>query len=522
MTTTPATPGTAPATPAGIAVDGLPAEIDVLVVGAGFGGLAALYRLRTDHPGLSVLAVERAAEAGGVWLANTYPGAACDVPTALYSLSFADNPNWSHTFGRQWEIRQYATKVAADYADVIRYDCEMLAAAWDDAAHRWVVDTAHGTIRARFLITAPGALSEPVIPDIPGLDEFTGAVFHTAAWDHSRDLAGRKVAVVGSGASAVQVVPEIVDKVESLVSFQRTPSWVIPRLDRKIGPLERAIYSRFPKAHRAVRMLNWFTHEFHVVGMAHQPAVLRAFSHIANRHRARQISDPALRRRLTPHFTMGCKRILISNKWYPALDHRSTTVTGALQRLTATGAVSADGTEFDVDTVIFATGFEPTSPPLARVITGRDGRHLAQVWNGSPSAYRGVSVPDFPNLFLLYGPNTNLGHSSILLMLESQAYYIGAVLAHLEARRAQTVEVTRSAHDAYNAHLDTQLAHTVWNTGGCGSWYIDATGRNSVMWPTFTSTYRKMMSHFAPTDHVFGAEDTGDRRAGTASLAHPG
>lgn len=476
-------------------------EVDVLVVGAGFGGIAALHRLRTDHPNLTVVALERASSAGGVWSANTYPGAACDVPTSLYSLSFADNPDWSHTYGRGWEIKNYLEKVAADFADVIRYDCELTSAAWNPDARRWIAQTSSGPIAARYLIAAPGALSAPTIPDVPGLADFTGAVFHTAAWDHSIDLAGRKVAVVGSGASAVQVVPEIVDKVDSLVLFQRTPAWVIPRLDRTIGPVERALYKRFPKLHRVARRTTWLTHEFHVMAMAHHQRVLAVFRRHALMHLKRQIADPVLRDRLTPDFTIGCKRILISNKWYPALAHQNTTLTGALGSVTADSAISADNVVHDVDTIVFATGFTPTSPPLAKVITDAAGRTLEQAWAGSPSAYRGVEVPGFPNLFLLYGPNTNLGHSSIILMLEAQSYYIGKALSELAARGADVVEVTTRAHDDYRARLDAALDTTVWNSGGCGSWYIDSTGRNSVMWPTYTGTYRKMMATFDAADH---------------------
>jgi cation diffusion facilitator CzcD-associated flavoprotein CzcO len=487
-------------------------RVDVLIVGTGFGGLAALHRLRTDHPHLTVVAVERADGPGGVWRDNSYPGAACDVPTSLYSLSFADKSDWSHTYGRGWEIKNYLEGVARDFEDQIRYSCEVLAAEWDADQIRWRVDTSTGAILATYLIAAPGALSAPTIPDVDGLEDFSGNVFHTAKWDHAHSLAGRRVAVVGSGASAIQVVPEIVDDVDELVVFQRTPSWVIPRLDRTIGPVEQAAYKRFPKLHRTARRFTWLTHEFHVMAMAHHRKLLDIFRAISLRHLHHQIADEDLRRRLTPNFSIGCKRILISNKWYPALIHPHTTVTGALERLTPTGAVSADGPEFEVDTVVFATGFTPTAPPLASVITGRDGRRLDEVWHGSPSAYRGVEIPDFPNLFLMYGPNTNLGHSSIVLMLEAQAYYIGQVLAYLAAHGGGTVEVTQAAHDRYVADIDARLASTVWNSGGCGSWYFDATGRNSVMWPTYTATYRRMMSRFAPGDHTISVRATSSVR----------
>lgn len=481
----------------------LPAEVDVLIVGAGFGGIAALHRILTDHSADDVLVIERADGPGGVWRANTYPGAACDVPTSLYSLSFADNPNWSHTYGRGGEIRTYLESVAQGFSDHIHYGCEMLEATWDDARSGWLIQTSDGQIRARILIAASGALSAPTIPAVNGLESFRGKVFHTAAWDHETDLKGQRVAVIGSGASAVQVVPEIVEEVAQLVVFSRTPAWVIPRMDRPISAREQRLYARRPWIHRLVRRTTWATHEFHVLAMAHQRKLLTIFTAIARAHLRRQIADPQLRARLTPGFTIGCKRILISNKWYPALQNSRTTVTGALTSLTPTAVCSDDGREFEVDTVIFATGFTPTSPPLAALITGRDGRRLDEFWAGSPQAYRGVEVLGFPNLFLLYGPNTNLGHSSIILMLESQCYYIGKLIAEMRSRNSEVVEVTMQASAAYNQEIDAQLAGTVWNSGGCGSWYLDETGRNSVMWPTYTSRYRALMSRVIPADHIF-------------------
>lgn len=481
----------------------LPDRVDVLIVGVGFGGLAALHRLRTDHPALRTLAIERADGPGGVWRENDYPGAACDVPTSLYSLSFAPNPNWSHTFGRQHEIRDYLRSVAARFTDRIRYNCALTAARWDADAGEWEVDTTCGTVRCRFLVAAPGALSEPGLPAVPGADAFTGTTFHSAQWDHSHDLRGKRVAVVGTGASAIQIVPEIVDTVGHLTVFQRSPAWILPRLDRTIGPLERGVYRRFPAVHRLVRRVVWTHRESFVLFMARMPRLLPLIRAVALTLLRVQVRDPLLRRRLVPGYTIGCKRILLSNKWYPALQRDNVTVTGALAQLTEHGAVDADGRRHQVDTVIFATGFTPTEPPIAKVVTGRHGRTLAQVWQGSPRAYRGVEVHGFPNLFFMYGPNTNLGHSSIVLMLEPQAHYLSMVIGDLLRRGHRTFEVTREAMDRYNADLDADLDHTVWNSGGCSSWYLDSTGRNSVMWPRHTSDYRRLMSSFEPADHRF-------------------
>ncbi|MCF3940985.1 flavin-containing monooxygenase [Gordonia tangerina] len=484
--------------------DRLPDRVDVLVVGAGFGGLAALHRLSVDHPDLNVLAVERAEGAGGVWRANDYPGAACDVPTSLYSLSFAPNPDWSHTYGRQHEIRDYLVGVAAQFDDRIRYRCALLDAQWDDAAGEWSVTTELGGLRCRFLVAAPGALSAPGVPDLPGSETFDGHVFHSARWDHEHTLWGRRVGIVGSGASAVQIVPEIVDEVEHLVVFQRTPAWVVPRLDRRIGQAEQELYRRIPASHRLMRRMVHLYRESYVIMMARRPELLPIAMAMGKAQLRLQVRDRTLRQRLTPRYTIGCKRMLLTNKWFPALQRPNVTVTGALTALSDGGAIDDSGTTHEVDTLIYATGFTPTEPPIAQHIRGRTGATLAETWAGSPSAYRGVSIHGFPNLFFLYGPNTNLGHSSIVLMLEPQARYVSTTIAHLRTAGIDTVEVRADAQHQYNSHLDDELAGTVWNTGGCASWYIDSSGRNSVMWPTFTNTYRRLMSHFEPLDHRLG------------------
>lgn len=491
----------------------LPARADILVVGLGFGGLAALHRLTTDHADLTIHAIDRAHGAGGVWRDNRYPGAACDVPTSLYSLSFAPNPDWSHTFGRQEEIHRYLVGVADRFADRITYDCEMVAAAWDDATAEWVVDTSRGTVRTRHLVAAPGALSTPGIPTVDGSETFSGTVFHSSAWEGTHDLTGRRVAVVGTGASAIQIVPEIVDDVASLIVFQRTPAWVVPRVDRRLGRIERGLYRRIPATHRAVRRAVWAYREIYVTLMSRHPRLLPIATAVAKAQLRVQVRDRDLRQTLTPGYTIGCKRMLLSNRWFPALQRPQVTVTGELTGLTAQGALDDDGVEHPVDTIIFATGFTPTTPPIADVIRGRDGRALAQTWAGSPRAYRGLSIPGFPNLHLMYGPNTNLGHSSIVLMLEPQADYVGLVLRYLRDHDLSTVEVTEAATDRYNAMIDGGLAGSVWNAGGCSSWYIDASGRNSVMWPGYTSEYRKLMSHFDPDDHVCTGSPVGSLTA---------
>ncbi|SIR76593.1 flavin-containing monooxygenase [Williamsia sterculiae] len=491
----------------------LPEAVDILVVGAGFGGLAAVHRLRREHPGLSLHVIDRGPTAGGVWRDNTYPGCACDVPTALYSLSFADNPGWSHSYGRQPEIRDYLEGVAGAIGGPTTYDCALTGARWDPGRSVWVVRTDHGSVECRFLVLATGTLSTPELPDVPGLDRFRGHVFHSASWDHDRDLTGRRVAAIGTGASAIQFVPEIVDRVAHLTVFQRTPAWVIPRVDRVISASERRLYRRIPFAHKLMRALIYAYREVYVVLMALRPGLLPIAAAMGRLHLRRQVRDPGLRRRLTPTFTIGCKRMLLSNAWFPALQRPNVELVGGLRELTESGAVDDDGTEHEVDTVIFGTGFTPTEPPVARLVVGRDGRTLAARWDGSPSAYRGVSVSGFPNMFLMYGPNTNLGHSSIVLMLEAQAGYLSRMLDHLHCHGYGEADVRIAAEKRYRDEVDTRLRGTVWNIGGCSSWYIDSAGRNSVMWPTFTWRYKQMMGEFNPAAYDFDSAPDVDRPA---------
>lgn len=483
----------------------MPEHVRVLVVGAGFAGLAVTERVLRDDPAADILVIERAADVGGTWRDNTYPGCACDVPTALYSFSFAPSPDWSHTFARQPEIHAYLRKVAADKGirDRVLTGCELLEASWDDGAALWRVRTSLGELTAQALVAATGALSTPRLPEVPGIGTFRGQVFHSAAWDHDYDLTGKRVAVIGTGASAVQFVPEIADRVNRLTVFQRTPAWVMPRGDRTLTRLEKRLYRRIPLTQKIVRSAVYTCREGYVLAMAKAPRVLPAFQLLAKAHLRRQVPDRALRRKLTPAFTITCKRILLSNDWLRTLARDDVDlVDSGLAEVTEGGVVDAAGTETPVDTIIFATGFTPTEPPVAQHLRGRDGRTLAQHWSGSPRAYVGTTVAGFPNLFLMYGPNTNLGHSSIVYMLESQAAYIDGALAHLAGGGGAAVEVRPEAQARYNERIADQLRGTVWNTGGCSSWYFDKQGRNSVVWPTFTFRYRSRTKRFDSENYL--------------------
>ena len=482
-------------------------HIDLLVLGAGFGGIAMADRLLRKGRGRDFLVLERAAEVGGTWRENTYPGCACDVPTALYSLSRHAHPWWSHSFGRQPEIFDYLKKVAdrIGLRERLVTSCEVQSAAWDADSSSWVVVTSKGQIRARHLVAATGALSAPSVPNLPGLENFEGQVFHSAQWRHDIPLEGKRVAVVGTGASAVQFVPEIAPITEHLTVFQRTPGWVLPRLDRPISDGRRRWYSRIPLLQRIVRGRIYLGRELYVIVFTRAQFLLRFFEWFARFYLFLHVRDRALRKALTPDFSIGCKRILLTSKWLPALVRPDVTlVPDAASAVTPTGLVAGDGSEIPVDVIIFGTGFQPTEPPISRVVTGADGHTLAEHWGGSPRAHNGVTVAGFPNLFLLYGPNTNLGHSSIVYMLESQAEHVARLLDLSDNARNRTIEVRPEAQAEYADRMDRELAGTVWNEGGCSSWYFDSSGRNSLQWPTFTFRYREQLRDIDPATYVVG------------------
>jgi cation diffusion facilitator CzcD-associated flavoprotein CzcO len=477
----------------------LPHHVRTLIVGAGFAGIGMAVKLLQEHPDADVLLIERADDVGGTWRDNTYPGCACDVPSTLYSYFFAPNPDWGHSYSPQPEIFAYLQRTAAETGVRQRVvtGCELLGADWDTEAQLWHVRTSSGKLTATVLIAATGALSHPRLPALAGLESFAGTTFHSARWNHQHDLRGERVAVVGTGASAVQFVPEIVDLVGHLTVFQRTASWVVPRPGGTTSARTRALYRRIPLIQKAVRAVTYAMVELLVLAYAHVPRVLPLLSVVPRHHLRRHVADIDKRTALTPHYTLGCKRLLFSNAWTPTLGRVDVTlVSSGIDRVTPRGVVDNDGVEHQVDTIVFGTGFTPTEPPVAHLLRGTDGATLAEHWAGSPHAHRGTAVAGFPNLFLMYGPNTNLGHSSIVYMLESQATYISDALSIMDRRRLASVQVRPSAQQEYNADIVKQLAGTVWNAGGCSSWYLDATGRNSAMWPTFTWRFRALTKRF--------------------------
>jgi cation diffusion facilitator CzcD-associated flavoprotein CzcO len=475
----------------------------IAIIGSGFGGLGAAIRLRQE--GIEDFVVlERAGDVGGTWRDNTYPGCACDVESHLYSFSFAPNPEWTRWYSPQQEIQTYLQRCARDYGVLphIRFDHEVLSASWDETARQWRIETSRGTFAASFLVVATGPLSEACTPDLPGLERFAGKTFHSSRWDHTYDLAGRNVAVIGTGASAIQFVPAIQPKVGRLTLFQRTPAWVIPRLDVPIGPRARRLFRRLPLLQRATRLAIYLYREAMVV-LFRNPMLMRSTRRLALRHMRRTITDAALCEKLTPRYVMGCKRILLSNDYYPALAQPNVdVVTTAITEVRERSIVTADGVERPVDAILFGTGFRPTSPPIAERIRGRDGRSLAEIWAGRPTAHLGTTIAGLPNLFMILGPNTGTGHTTIVYLAEVQIEHFIETLRYMREHGLASVEPRPEAQDEFVSAVDRRMRGTVWVAGGCASWYLDGTGRNSALWPDFTWRFRRRASAFRAAEYV--------------------
>ncbi|MGW5046257.1 flavin-containing monooxygenase [Streptomyces griseoluteus] len=469
-------------------------HVRVAVIGSGFGGLGAAVRLRRE--GITDFVVlERAGSVGGTWRDNSYPGCACDVPSHLYSFSFAPNPDWPRTFSGQEHIRAYLERVTDDFGlrPHLRFDSEVKLMTWDEDELRWHIETASGSLTADVVVSATGPLSDPKIPDIPGLDSFPGRVFHSARWDHDFDLRGKRVAMVGTGASAIQIVPSIQPEVGRLTVFQRTPPWVMPRMDRAIGTAERKLHQALPFTARLRRGLLWGIRELQVQAFTKHPDELGLVEQLAKRNMARAIKDPALRAKLTPDYRIGCKRILLSSAYYPALARPNVDVVAAgVTEIRGSTVVAADGTEAEVDAIVFGTGFHVTDMPIAERVVGVGGVTLAEAWKGGMEALRGGSAAGFPNWLSVIGPNTGLGNSSMILMIESQLNYLADYMRQLDTLGGRTaLDARPAAVDRWNRRVQERMKRTVWNTGGCTSWYLDASGRNTTVWPGTTSEFRQ-------------------------------
>ncbi len=474
-------------------------DFQTIIIGTGFAGQCMAIRLQQAGQDDFVL-LERAHEVGGTWRDNTYPGAACDVPSHLYSFSFQQNADWSRKYPSQPELYAYLQDVAQQHQllDKVRFGHDVLSADYDEEHQLWRVTTGQGVLTCRVLVSGAGLLAEPQLPDIPGVASFTGRTFHSAQWDHDYDLAGKRVAVIGSGASAIQFVPEIAPRVARLKVFQRTPNWIIPRPDRAITRVEKFLLQHVKPMQWLYRWLIYWGHESRVLGILVFPVFLRIYELLTRFHLRRQVRDPKLRAKVTPDYRLGCKRILISNDWYPALQRDNVElVTAGIREVRAGSVVTDDGVEHDVDALIFGTGFYATDNPMAARIRGLGGRSLRETWVAGEEAYKGTSVHGFPNLFLITGPNTGLGHSSMVFMIEANVDYIMRCLAEMQRTGAAVMDVAAEAQEAYNAKLQARLQGTVW-ASGCSSWYQHSSGRITTLWPGFTFSFRQECRDFRP------------------------
>ncbi|MBB5938343.1 flavin-containing monooxygenase [Streptomyces zagrosensis] len=469
-------------------------RVRVAVIGTGFGGLGAAVRLRRE--GITDFVVlERADSVGGTWRDNSYPGCACDVPSHLYSFSFAPNPEWPRNFSGQPHIRAYLERVTDTFGlrPHIRFNSEVRGMRWNGDELHWEIDTAGGSYTADVVVSATGPLSDPQIPAIPGLDSFPGRVFHSARWDHDYDLRGKRVAMIGTGASAIQIVPAIQPTVDRLTLFQRTPPWILPRADRKISGVEQWLHGKVPATRVLRRGLLWGMRELQVSAFTKRPNQLGLVETLAKAHMRKGVKDPALRAKLTPDYRIGCKRILLSNSYYPALAQPNVDVVAAgLKEVRGSTLVSADGTETEADAIVFGTGFHVTDMPIAKRVTGANGTTLAEEWKDGMEALRGGTAAGFPNFMTIIGPNTGLGNSSMILMIESQLNYMVDFVRQLNVLGGKAaLDARPSAVHAWSHRVQERMKRTVWNVGGCDSWYLDANGRNTTVWPGTTSEFRK-------------------------------
>jgi cation diffusion facilitator CzcD-associated flavoprotein CzcO len=475
-----------------------PRELDVLVIGAGASGVGAAIVLAGQGVD-DVVVLEKAPRSGGTWRDNTYPGCACDVPSLLYSYSFAANPGWSRVFARQPEIQAYLQDVADRHGVTpkIAFGTEVLRMDWDAAAGRWDVETSGVRYRPRVVLAGSGPWHEPRTPDVPGLDAFPGPVFHSSRWDHDVDLTGLRVAVVGSGASAVQFVPEIQPSVAELHLYQRTAQWVLPKPDLAVPRWVRRAFARWPATMRATRAAQYGLMEALGLGFRH-PAILRQLQRLGLLHLRRQVRDAELRAALTPDYTIGCKRLLLSNDYLRALDAQNVTVhPTAVTAVDGRRVTDARGEVREVDAIVLATGFRILDSPIAgRVHVG--GRSLQEHWAGSPGAYLGTTVSGFPNFFLMLGPTLGTGHSSAFTILEAQLRQIAQAVPRILRRPASVLDVRPEVQDAYIDEVQAALPHTVYAAGTCASYYVDENGRNSFSWPWSTGRLVRRVGTFDP------------------------
>lgn len=476
------------------------AHTRIAIIGTGFSGLGMAIKLKESQEH-DFRIFEKEGGIGGTWRVNHYPGCACDVQSHLYSFSFEQNPEWTRMFAPQKEIRGYLEHCADKYGlhPHIHLNTGLAQATWDEDEQIWRLKDEHGKrYTADVVISGMGGLSIPSYPNIQGVERFKGKAFHSQDWDHDYDLKGKRVAVIGTGASAIQFVPEIQKEAGQVYLHQRSAPWIMPKPDRAITERERNLFRRLPLAQDLQRKAIYWMLESRVLPMVISPKVLKVAKLMAKRHIRSQISDPALREKVTPDYEIGCKRILLSNNYYPALDQPNVdVVTDGIREITETGIVTEDGTHREVDAIIYGTGFKAGDPVPHGLVSGRNGQDLQQLWRDGPEAYKGSCVAGFPNFFMIMGPNTGLGHNSMVYMIESQIQYALDAINTMKQDNIATVEVDEKAQMQYNKRLQGKLGGSIWNDGGCTSWYLHPkTGKNVALWPGFTFLFRQQTRQF--------------------------
>ncbi|MDZ7915200.1 MAG: NAD(P)/FAD-dependent oxidoreductase [Rhodococcus sp. (in: high G+C Gram-positive bacteria)] len=478
--------------------------LDAAIIGAGFAGIGAAIRLRNSGIENFVI-LERGSAVGGTWRDNTYPGAACDIPSRLYSYSFAPNPNWSRTYSGSDEILDYIRTMVSEF-DIesrIRFGHNVVDIIWNEASGHWVLSIdGQGEIRARTVVMASGPLANASLPNIRGIDTYEGHKVHSARWDHDYDFAGKKVAVVGSGASAVQIVPELVKIADTVKVFQRTAGWTLPKINLTTRAGTKRRYARYPQAQVLSRKLWFWGHESVALGVVWKTPLTRIVELVGRAHLRSQVRDPWLRRQLTPQFRAGCKRLLMTSEYYPALQKQNCTlVTWPIATISPKGIRTVEGIEHQFDAIVFATGFDVSNAGTPIPITGRDGRVLADEWNAGAKAFKSVAVSGYPNMFFTFGPNSGPGHSSALVYMEAQIDYIVEAISRVLDENLHSADVRQDVQDAYNDEIQRKLAKTTWNSG-CSSWYLTEDGFNATMFPGFATQYVNQLQRVEHADYT--------------------
>ncbi|OHU79369.1 MULTISPECIES: flavin-containing monooxygenase [Mycobacteroides] len=498
-------------------------NISVAIIGAGFAGIGAAIRLKDK--GITDFAIfERGDTVGGTWRDNTYPGAACDIPSRLYSYSFAPNAEWSHTYSGSGEILGYIDQMveSAGLRSYIRFGHNVVGLTYDEANGEWTVEfEGQEPVRARTVIMASGPLANVSFPAIPGLESYEGHKIHSARWDHDYDFTGKRVAVVGTGASAVQIIPELVKSAELVKVFQRTPGWVLPRVNRATGSRLKQLYRNWPLSQRLARAAWFWGHESVAMGVVWDTPFTRVVEAVSSAHRRMQVKDPWLRRQLTPDFSAGCKRLLMTSDYYPALQAENCKlVTWPIARLAPKGIRTVEGIEHQFDCIVFATGFDVCKAGTPFPVTGIDGRDLATEWSGGAYAFRSVAVSGYPNLFLTFGPNSGPGHSSALVYMEAQINYITDAIAAVVNNGWKSVEPRPEIQESYNQDIQRRLQSTTWNSG-CQSWYLTDDGFNATMFPGFATQYVNQLKRFDLQDYKITVSNTSDELILTGPASKP-